>query len=315
MQRPRLFGICLGLLSLWIVLAGKAAPALGGEQVIANVPCYYWYNGCGPTSLGMIVGYWEGQGFSNLIVGGSNDWNANQTNIQNMIASPGQIADYGPTPDRQPPPAYHTDDCLADFDKCSRNPQPFGWSYFSDQAAGLTGYANYCGYQSYNYQASQSYYSASLWNQVTTAINASHPLQFLVDSDGDGITDHFVTVIGYNDTGGVQQYACWDTWDSTVLWETFHPVTSGNAWGVYGATFFSMSTSTLIWTGNNGSEWSTNTLSPHKNWTTSRRGRRQRFRGRLSKPRHRDFQRHSHRLEDRGYIPRQRHAGFSAVQF
>jgi hypothetical protein len=210
-----------------------AEPTGGAQHIISGVPCYFWYNGCGPTALGMIEGYWDGHGYPNLIPG-SNDWNTNQTAIKNMIASPGHITDYVPTPDLPPP--HHADDCVADFCGCSRDPMQWGWSYFSTQGSGLTGYADYRGY--HNYVKWQSYYSSSLWNEFTGQIDAGRPLEFLVDSDGDGQTDHFVTVIGYDDTGGQKLYACWDTWYSTVRWQSLHPLTSGNAWGVYGATYF-----------------------------------------------------------------------------
>jgi hypothetical protein len=207
----------------------------GGLRLIADTPCYYWYNGCGPTALGMIIGYWDGHGYANLIPG-SNNWSANQTAIKNMIASPGHITDYVPTPDRLTPPPYHSDDSVADFCKSSRDPLQWGWSYFSYQDEGLKGYADYCGYNQYT--AWQSYYSSSLWDEIISEIDAGHPLEFLVDSDGNGSTDHFVTVIGYDDTAGQKKYACWDTWYSTIRWENFHAMSSGNAWGVYGATFF-----------------------------------------------------------------------------
>ncbi|MGW8255862.1 MAG: PEP-CTERM sorting domain-containing protein [Thermoguttaceae bacterium] len=210
-------------------------PIGGSIKLIASVPCYHWYNGCGPTALGMIVGYWDAKGFPNLIPG-SNNWYTNQTAIKNMIASPGHITDYVPTPDRQPPPPYHTDDCVADFCKCSRDPLQWGWSYDSYQDDGLAGYANYCGYQQYTVW--QKHYSSTLWFEVMSEIDAGHPMEFLVDSNGDGDTDHFVTVIGYDNTQGNMKYACWDTWNTSVRWEDFHAMSSGNAWGVYGSTFF-----------------------------------------------------------------------------
>ena len=67
--------------------------------VIPDVPSYLWYNGCGPTAAGMIVGYWDAHGYDNLIPG-SNDWAANTQAIKDMIASPGHIRDYASSPDR-----------------------------------------------------------------------------------------------------------------------------------------------------------------------------------------------------------------------
>ena len=39
-----------------------------GEVVLA-VPAYKWRDGCAPTAVGMIVGYWDGQGYDDLVLG------------------------------------------------------------------------------------------------------------------------------------------------------------------------------------------------------------------------------------------------------
>jgi len=62
---------------------------------------------------------------------------------------------------------------------------------------------------------------------------------FLVDSDGDGGTDHFVTVVGYAETPA-QQYGCLDTWypAEEVRWCNFLQMAGGRPWGIYkGWTF------------------------------------------------------------------------------
>jgi opacity protein-like surface antigen len=46
------------------------APAPGGVQhVIPGAPEYNWRHGCGPTAVGMVVGYYDGQGYDDLIPG------------------------------------------------------------------------------------------------------------------------------------------------------------------------------------------------------------------------------------------------------
>ncbi|MCP4658240.1 MAG: hypothetical protein GY856_22740 [bacterium] len=61
---------------------------------------------------------------------------------------------------------------------------------------------------------------------------------FLVDTDGDFNTDHFVTAIGYRDTNGYEEYACLDTWATTIRWERFREIAPGVGWGIYGVTYF-----------------------------------------------------------------------------
>ena len=41
----------------------------GTEVVISGVPPYFWRHGCGPTAVGMVIGYYDGQGYDDLIPG------------------------------------------------------------------------------------------------------------------------------------------------------------------------------------------------------------------------------------------------------
>ena len=213
-----------------------APPPGPNVTVISGVPSYEWYHGCGPTAAGMIIGYWDAHGFPKLIPG-SNDWNANRQVVEDMIASPGHIRDYVPSPDRVPTPddPYHDDDCVADFGGCSRNPLLYGWSSFADQKWGLRRYAEYRGYDgSYAFDR----YFSFVWDTFLDEIDAGRPVEFLVDTDGSGGTDHFVTVVGYDQTPGDLKYACYTTWDHTRRWFPYQEMASGRLWGVYAATFF-----------------------------------------------------------------------------
>jgi hypothetical protein len=70
---------------------------------------------------------------------------------------------------------------------------------------------------------------------------------FLVDSDGDGATDHFVTIVGYAETPA-QQYGCLDTWDpaGTIRWCSFLPLAAGRPWGVSKGWTFDPDTTILV---------------------------------------------------------------------
>lgn len=231
--------------------AGPDVPGSGGSTyTISGVQPYLWYNGCGPTSAGMIIGFWDAHGFGNLIPG-TNSWSTNQTAVKAMIASPGHISDYAlyngvddssyssPYPDMSTlnPSGAHANNCVADFMQSSFSSRGnlYGWSYFTDQDAGLQGYAAYKGYQSSVYHR---YYGLNLWTETMNFLNAGKPVEFLVDSDGNGGTDHFVTIIGYDNTPGALRYECYNTWDMSTHWYNYGPMTSGTPWGVYGGTFF-----------------------------------------------------------------------------
>ena len=82
------------LLCLILALAlSMTLPSLAEEIVLTDVPSYIWHHGCSPTSGMMVFGYWDAHGYPDLIPG-SNDWETNQDNIKNSIASEGHINDY-----------------------------------------------------------------------------------------------------------------------------------------------------------------------------------------------------------------------------
>jgi chitodextrinase len=217
-------------------------PSGGSSYVISGVPAYLWYAGCAPTAGGMILGYWDGNGFSNLVVGDASDTSplGNLTNIDNMIATPEFFTDYNGSPDNsEPGQSHHTDNCVADFMHTSQSyymqaDSWTGWNYAGD---GLLGYAQYRGYSDAD-AWSETRYSATLWTDVVADLNAGYPVMFLVDYNGDGSTDHFVTVVGYNDS--TMEYAAYNTWDSSVHWYPFtlFSISQPHVWSVYGATFF-----------------------------------------------------------------------------
>jgi len=72
------------------------------------------------------------------------------------------------------------------------------------------------------------------WESFVNEIDSGRPMVFLVDSDGDGGTDHFITAVGYR-TSPSLQFAAWDTWSTTELrWENFSLIAPGVPWGIWG---------------------------------------------------------------------------------
>jgi VCBS repeat-containing protein len=68
-------------------------------------------------------------------------------------------------------------------------------------------------------------------------------MMFLVDSKGDGGTDHFVPVIGYDDRGDDGKfYGCYTTWseNETVSWRQFRGMSDDYTWGVAYGTYFTI---------------------------------------------------------------------------
>ncbi|HPB30643.1 MAG TPA: C39 family peptidase [Candidatus Sumerlaeota bacterium] len=242
------------------------APLTRADKLMTGVPGYAWRHGCGPTAVGMVIGYHDGHGFPNLIPGDA----ATQTAaVDQAIASedgpsnPQHYEDYclpmdnsgsnpSPLPDKSAAPSgdEHISNSIADFMRTSWSSAGnyYGWSWSSDIGPSFAAYNGALG-TGYSVAYVNHYFSSpAMWDVLNTEINNNRPMVFLVDTDGDGNTDHFVTVIGYRDSGGYQEYACLDTWApaDVVRWERFRPMASGSPWGIWGGTSFSIAVSSSV---------------------------------------------------------------------
>jgi hypothetical protein len=230
----------------------QTAAALGGgvQKLLSGVPAYIWYRGCGPTSAGMVVGYWDMHGYPNLIAGDSSTQTAS---VDSAIASTEHYNDYslplddnstGILADRSTLGGAHANNSIADWmhTSWSSDGMLYGWSDFSRVDDAIDSYCNWKGYPSFT--TTNEAWGAFTWNDFKTEIDAGRPMVFLVDSDANGTTDHFVPAIGYDDT--LHRYACYNTWDTSVHWYDFSQMASGQQWGIYGATFTTPSNQTPI---------------------------------------------------------------------
>ena len=240
----------------------SVAPATGARRAVAaadetilSVPVYTWRDGCAPTSTGMVLGYWDGHGFPDLVPG---DASTDTAAAYQMIAShgipgtPGHYEDYALPrddggliqPDKSEAPAgdEHPGDSVADFmhTSCSVDGLAYGWSYTDMVGPAFVAYAELRLAGVTAAYADHLYGSSLTFALLRQEIDAGRPLVLCVDSNGDGRTDHAVAGIGYRETSGYPEYACWDTWYKTVRWQRFRGLSSSYAWGVYGATTFSL---------------------------------------------------------------------------
>jgi len=229
------------------------------------VPSYLWRHGCGPTALGMVIGYYDILGYDDLIPGSA----VTQTDqVNQVIASGGDqnnpfppgseshYEDYAIPEDSWPnmiDDDYitqgripHTDNCIADYMHTSKSTfdNYYGWCWSDDIGSAFVDYVRQ---QNSNYSVEfQDYYfyNGTLnWSILTTEIDLHRPMVFLVDTDGDNSTDHFVTVIDYRTQGPNNEYGCWDTWDDgKIRWEDFNQMSSGVSWGIWGAWQFVFNT-------------------------------------------------------------------------
>jgi len=221
------------------------------QTVISGVPTYLWTHGCGPTALGMVVGYYDSHGYPDLVVG---DASTHNLDVEAMIATDshdptcGQSyadhyqdyacpVDYYPSmySDRSETSPTHTDNCLADFMRTSRsaNGNYYGWSWFNDVDNAFVNYVNMVN-PSYKPGAINHSFYGYPWEDYMDNIDNNRPMVLLVDTDGNGGTDHFITAVGYDDAATA--YGLYNTWDHSLHWYSWLQIQSGIPWGIYGIT-------------------------------------------------------------------------------
>jgi hypothetical protein len=227
----------------------STAKALSVTQLITGVPAYIWKDGCGPTVIGMLCGYYDSHGFPNLLPG---DASTQTTAVNTAIASTGHYTDYALPKDDTGPLQLdkselplgdeHTDNCIADFMKTSRSIilNNYGWSKGVDIKPSWENYiANFA--SDYVGSATQYYFNdISVWDTLVNNVDKNKPMLLLVDTGGDNLTDHFVIVNGYKIESDIKYYGCFNTWDLTQHWYAFAQMASGVTWGVARCYTFSI---------------------------------------------------------------------------
>jgi len=227
-------------------------------NTIAGVPAYLWYHGCGPTALGMVVGYYDMNGCPDLIPGDS----TTQTAEVNQVIASGGTAGQTLTPEQHNEDyakpwncdeddyitqgrTPHADNCLADFAHTSRSTEGmcYGWGWSDDLNVAIGDYANYIN-EDYEVIAPEYYWPGVSTPELTfdilkTEIDNNRPMVFLVDSSGSGSTDHFVTVIGYDD-GPPQKYIFYDTYHIAPQEAEFRGMNPGDTYGIWGGSAFTV---------------------------------------------------------------------------
>jgi hypothetical protein len=169
-MKKRIFKLIL-VIMLGLTLAAASSAALADSLVLSGVPEYLWYYGCSPTSGGMLMGYWAGKGYSQLLPGVT-DPMVQSDAVNNAIASPQHIAagqalgyTYGSYKN-------HTSNCIADFMQTEN-----GGTYMENISTGLLGWTSYVGLT-----ATSSYSEVSIlggtfdYTDFVSEINAGRPM-------------------------------------------------------------------------------------------------------------------------------------------
>jgi len=237
-------GVDLGAGSGTLLINGQELGyyRLGVPVQLGNTANYDWWHGCSPTSAGMMMGYYDRNGYagwdySNLVPGGVAEANSfgNPGALANsIIASTGHVADFyaggnNASGDDVALP-WHAFDCLADFMGTSQDAigNANGWTTFyywtngapftaADAVAGgvkdldgMYGIGEYLNYAGYNYDTlyTQLIYSTSTplgftYAQYMAEINAGRPVIIQVDGH---------SMLGYGYDAASSLVYLYDTW-------------------------------------------------------------------------------------------------------
>ncbi len=178
---------------------GGLGLSVTGHGTTLNVPVYDWYRGCGPTSVGMLFGYYDVNYDTDFLEGDANT----QSYVLGSIASGQHYADYSmpiestpmPIPDKSETGVPHMDNSIADFlgTSISKDGLIFGWGYVSKVVTGIEDYASFRGYQ-----MDAQYYDGFTLDDFKHEIDEGRPFIAFLNADGQLGADHFVTVIGYD---------------------------------------------------------------------------------------------------------------------
>jgi hypothetical protein len=196
--------------------------------VLDYVPSYNWYHGCGPTAAASIIGYWDLHGYDNLFDASGWDQVRYTENVQEQISSTEHNLKYDSRPDNPNVPSS-PDTSLADFWHTSEGFLNYGSSYTSymDDV-----YSDYSLFRGYNFES--EFFTRS-WDSLVEEIAYGNPISAYVDSNGDGSSDHFIPIFGYDDRGddGLY-YASYNTWheSETLDWYMYAQASPGNSFGI-----------------------------------------------------------------------------------
>ena len=235
------------------------------SRSLASTEAYKWWYGCSPTAAGMVLGFYDRNGYAgkrydNLVPGGvaeSNTFGAGPYLINSVIASPGHISDfygggYNVSGDDKSAP-FHAFNSLADFMGISQdsvgNSNGSTTFYFYSNGSpfttadalrlgvsnmdGMYGIGEYLSYAGYGFTSlyTQLIYSSTAtqgftYDQYMAEIDAGRPV--IIQLNG-----HSVFGYGYNNNPNNNQVYFYDTWSSSQQTLTWGGSYAGMAqWGV-----------------------------------------------------------------------------------
>lgn len=173
----------------------------GSNSRLLNVPEYDWQHGCGPTAIGMLLGYYD-LNFNTTYLGHGDP--SIQAEVNEKIASTEHYNDYSlpidndqiePIPDKSETGNPHSDNSIADTlqTSVSKRDLLYGWSYTHMIDDTIEEYSSKNGKP-----IPSQYYDNFDLSDLKNEINHNRPFIVFMNADGIGGPDHFATCVGYN---------------------------------------------------------------------------------------------------------------------
>ncbi|MCT4654706.1 MAG: C39 family peptidase [Cohaesibacter sp.] len=212
------------------------------QRMLKDQVEYHWLVGCTPTAVTMLLGYWDRNGYDNLIEGESGYYSED---VKKVMASSEHYRDYADPndgssasvlPDNSRFGELHENNSVADFLYTSRSNLglKFGWSLYGTEGLGVHGWANHRGYD--DFVTKLKHWGSFSFQTVADEIDAGRPVILSVDSNADGINDHNVVVFGYD--SAQNKLLIHDGWERTseTRWIDFTYAKKGHPFGIVSAT-------------------------------------------------------------------------------
>jgi len=230
--------------------SGPVEEVSPGLYQLKDLVEYDWLVGCVPTAAGMMIGYWDRNGYGGLITG---DSTRHSQAIDDLIFSQGHLDDYlqptdvvesfddehGIIPDKSESVPTHRDNSLGDFVSAShsRLGLDYGWSRIFNAATGIHGWTSQRGYGGFT--TAYFSYRNYTFEAFRKEILAGRPMMLSVDVRAGGNTDHLVLGVAFNDN--TQEIGVLNGWNPSdpenppvINWIKWHGLESGWHWGIGG---------------------------------------------------------------------------------
>lgn len=230
-----------------------------GAALLETVPQYEWWGGCGPTAVASVFAHWDLAGYGDLFEAEGFSELRRTVNVRDEIASPQHFAKFARINDDGSAADDGTDvaglsspfNSIADFFRTSVDPLDFGWSRpeYTDNA-----FEEYASFKGYGFDATTTLFGNFTFAELKREIDAGRPVVALVDSTNlsrkkelsgkaaDGIADHLVPIVGYDDRGAEGEFFYFfKNWSESEYPEypsitEWKGVSTDDAWGVAAVT-------------------------------------------------------------------------------